>query len=58
MGEIKDGAISGCLPSAKTFVVHYPGYPSSASRAIETLGGSEGILKVWPRSLAFLAVSF
>ncbi|KAF8019194.1 hypothetical protein BT93_G0011 [Corymbia citriodora subsp. variegata] len=45
MGDIKDGAISGCFPSIKTFVVHYPGYPSSASRAIETLGGGEGILK-------------
>lgn len=46
MGIIKDGTISGYLPSAETFAVHFPGYPSSSSRAMETLGGSEGILKV------------
>ncbi|KAI4340053.1 hypothetical protein MLD38_024927 [Melastoma candidum] len=45
MGEIKDGTISGFLPSTTAFIVHYPGYPSSASRAVETLGGSEGIMK-------------
>lgn len=46
MGVIKDGMISGCLPSDNAFAVHFPGYPSSTSRAVETLGGSEGILKV------------
>lgn len=46
MGLIKDGSISGVLPSSsEAFVVHYPGYPSSIERAIETLGGTPGILK-------------
>ncbi|XP_051149413.1 uncharacterized protein LOC127264081 [Andrographis paniculata] len=47
MGIIKDGSISGFLPSSGgMFAVHYPGYPSSIERAVETLGGQEGILKV------------
>ncbi|KAL0316556.1 UNVERIFIED_CONTAM: General transcription factor 3C polypeptide 5, partial [Sesamum radiatum] len=47
MGIIEEGSISGVLPScSETFAVHYPGYPSSTERAIETLGGSQGILKV------------
>ncbi|XP_010247586.1 PREDICTED: general transcription factor 3C polypeptide 5, partial [Nelumbo nucifera] len=46
MGAIKDGTISGTLPEAKVFAVHYPGYPSSTSRAVETLGGPEAITKV------------
>lgn len=45
MGIIKDGSISGFLPSTKAFAVHYPGYPSSIARALETLGGTEGIIK-------------
>ncbi|KAL8122345.1 hypothetical protein AgCh_018908 [Apium graveolens] len=45
MGVIDDGSISGFLPSTKLFAVHYPGYPSSISRAVETLGGSDGIVK-------------
>ncbi|CAL5192041.1 unnamed protein product [Lathyrus oleraceus] len=45
MGVIKDGTISGVLPEPHGFLVHYPGYPSSASRAIDTLGGTQGILK-------------
>ncbi|KAL9462236.1 hypothetical protein AB3S75_000274 [Citrus x aurantiifolia] len=45
MGVIKDGKVSGNLPSNEVFAVHYPGYPSSTSRAIQTLGGSEAILK-------------
>ncbi|OVA17015.1 Transcription factor IIIC [Macleaya cordata] len=45
MGIIKDGTISGVLPEKEGFAVHYPGYPSSISRAVETLGGTEGILK-------------
>uniref|UniRef100_A0A5B7B3E5 General transcription factor 3C polypeptide 5-like n=1 Tax=Davidia involucrata TaxID=16924 RepID=A0A5B7B3E5_DAVIN len=45
MGVIEDGSISGTLPSAEAFAVHYPGYPSSTARAVETLGGTEGILK-------------
>ncbi|XP_073151523.1 uncharacterized protein [Henckelia pumila] len=47
MGIIEDGSISGNLPSSiKVFAVHYPGYPSSIERAVETLGGTEGVLKV------------
>ncbi|XP_057806849.1 uncharacterized protein LOC131021609 isoform X1 [Salvia miltiorrhiza] len=47
MGVIEDGSISGALPSGgEAFVVHYPGYPSSTERAIETLGGMQQILKV------------
>ncbi|KAG9456371.1 hypothetical protein H6P81_000879 [Aristolochia fimbriata] len=43
MGLIKDGTVSGVLPEATAFAVHYPGYPSSTSRAIETLGGIDEI---------------
>ncbi|KAA8550144.1 hypothetical protein F0562_001840 [Nyssa sinensis] len=45
MGVIEDGSISGTLPGTEAFAVHYPGYPSSMTRAVETLGGTEGILK-------------
>ncbi|XP_019174383.1 PREDICTED: general transcription factor 3C polypeptide 5-like isoform X2 [Ipomoea nil] len=52
MGIIKDGSISGVLPgtgsssnSDNVFVVHYPAYPSSLQRAVETLGGTEAIVK-------------
>ncbi|KAL6952884.1 hypothetical protein U1Q18_044078 [Sarracenia purpurea var. burkii] len=45
MAVIKDGTISGNFPSAKAFAIHYPGYPSSIARVVETLGGTEGILK-------------
>ncbi|KAF4376383.1 hypothetical protein G4B88_000071, partial [Cannabis sativa] len=43
MGIIKDGTVSGSLPNAQVFAVHYPGYPSSMSRAIQTLGGVQEI---------------
>ncbi|XP_065860853.1 uncharacterized protein [Euphorbia lathyris] len=46
MGVIKDGEVSGIIPSNEVFTVYYPGYPSSMSRAIQTLGGTEAILKV------------
>ncbi|PON71816.1 IIIC transcription factor [Parasponia andersonii] len=46
MGVIKDGTVSGFLPSNEAFAVHYPGYSSSISRAVETLGGDQGIHKV------------
>ncbi|XP_062082651.1 uncharacterized protein LOC133788969 isoform X2 [Humulus lupulus] len=46
MGTIKDGTVSGSLPSTEVFAVHYPGYPSSMSRAVETLGGVQGIQTV------------
>ena len=42
---ITDGAISGMLPAAEAFAVHYPGYPSSPARAARTLGGLPGIAK-------------
>ncbi|GLT92811.1 hypothetical protein SLE2022_106270 [Rubroshorea leprosula] len=45
MGVIKDGKVSGRLPADDSFAVHHPGYPSTTSRAIETLGGVEGIVK-------------
>ncbi|XP_028068226.1 general transcription factor 3C polypeptide 5-like isoform X3 [Camellia sinensis] len=45
MGVIKDGTVSGKLPSTESFAVHYPSYPSSTARAVETLGGNNGILK-------------
>lgn len=46
MGKLKDNTISGLLPTAQIFAIHYPGYPSSKRRAIESLGGSQSILKV------------
>jgi hypothetical protein len=42
---ITDGAISGTLPAAEAFAVHYPGYPSSPARAARTLGGLPGLAK-------------
>ncbi|KAL5783911.1 hypothetical protein ACOSQ2_006303 [Xanthoceras sorbifolium] len=45
MGAIKDGTASGYLPSSEAFAVHYPGYPFSISRAIQTLGGTQSIIK-------------
>ncbi|KAL2227983.1 UNVERIFIED_CONTAM: General transcription factor 3C polypeptide 5 [Sesamum indicum] len=59
MGIIEEGSISGVLPScSKAFAVHYPGYPSSTERAIETLGGSQGILKVRTDKLNKLELHF
>ncbi|KAK4392689.1 General transcription factor 3C polypeptide 5 [Sesamum angolense] len=59
MGIIEEGSISGVLPScSETFAVHYPGYPSSTERAIETLGGSQGILKVRTDKLNKLELHF
>ncbi|XP_074309189.1 uncharacterized protein LOC141643783 [Silene latifolia] len=45
MGVIEDGTIKGKLPSEEVFAVHYPGYPSSMSLAVETLGGLDVIAK-------------
>ena len=58
MGVIKDGKVSGFLPSTGAFAVHYPGYPSSFSRAVETLGGTEGIQKVSHNPIDYLGFSF
>ncbi|CAD6218766.1 unnamed protein product [Miscanthus lutarioriparius] len=44
---ITDGAISGMLPAAEAFAVHYPGYPSSPADAARILGDLPGIAKVW-----------
>ncbi|KAL3820566.1 hypothetical protein ACJIZ3_006471 [Penstemon smallii] len=48
MGVIKDGLVSRVLPNNnnRAFAINYPGYPVSVERAVETLGGNEGILKV------------
>ncbi|KAK9705948.1 hypothetical protein RND81_07G094500 [Saponaria officinalis] len=46
MGVVEDGTVKGKLPSKEVFAVHYPGYPSSMSRAVETLGGLDTIAKV------------
>lgn len=54
MGIIEHGAVSGTLPSKEAFVVHFPGYPSSIPRAIETLGGVQGITEV---SFLFFSLS-
>jgi len=60
MGIIENGTISGNLPSKEAFVVHYPGYPSSISRAVETLGGIQGIttVKPFPKTLVSLPASY
>uniref|UniRef100_A0A0E0C324 Transcription factor IIIC subunit Tfc1/Sfc1 triple barrel domain-containing protein n=1 Tax=Oryza meridionalis TaxID=40149 RepID=A0A0E0C324_9ORYZ len=43
---ITGGAVSGAIPAAEAFAVHYPGYPSSPARAAQTLGGLPAIAKV------------
>ncbi|GMH29693.1 hypothetical protein Nepgr_031536 [Nepenthes gracilis] len=58
MGIIKDGSVSGRLPSAEAFAVHYPGYPSSTSRAVETLGGIDAIAKTRSSKLNKLELRF
>ncbi|KAM3702172.1 hypothetical protein ACJW31_04G005100 [Castanea mollissima] len=45
MGVIENGTVSGELPSNEAFAVHYPGYPSSTSRAVDSLGGTQALLK-------------
>ncbi|RZC91822.1 hypothetical protein C5167_021534 [Papaver somniferum] len=45
MGVVRDGTTSGILPNNEEFVVHYPGYPSSASQAVQTLERAERIMK-------------
>ncbi|KAI9126464.1 hypothetical protein K1719_002060 [Acacia pycnantha] len=58
MGVIKDGKISGFLPSPRGFMVNYPGYPSSMTRAVDTLGGIQGILKARSSQSAKLELHF
>lgn len=43
---VAGGAVAGVLPEAEAFAVHYPGYPSSPSRAVHTLGGISELSKV------------
>ncbi|KAJ1700165.1 hypothetical protein LUZ63_008677 [Rhynchospora breviuscula] len=45
-GVINDGRVSGVVPESEGFAVHYPGYPSSVSRAVETLGGLSEMARV------------
>ncbi|XP_019104196.1 uncharacterized protein LOC104889069 isoform X2 [Beta vulgaris subsp. vulgaris] len=58
MGIIEDGTATGRLPSDKLFAVHYPAYPSSMSRAVETLGGIDAIAKVHSSKLNRLEFRF
>ncbi|KAL5974049.1 hypothetical protein ACLOJK_030711 [Asimina triloba] len=58
MGVITNGSISGNLPEAEAFAVNYPGYPSSTARAIDTLGGTEGILKARISQSNYLELRF
>lgn len=46
MGVIENGTVTGSLPDDEVFVVHYSAYPSSMSRAVETLGGIDAIDRV------------
>ncbi|KAJ4818005.1 hypothetical protein LUZ62_030571 [Rhynchospora pubera] len=46
---IKDGRVSGVVPESEAFAVHYPGYPSSVARAVETLGGLAEMARVRER---------
>lgn len=54
---IKDGTISGIIPKTEVLSVHYPGYPSSTDRAIETLSGLPKIAKAWSCALQSLSVT-
>ncbi|XP_031480597.1 uncharacterized protein LOC116250801 isoform X2 [Nymphaea colorata] len=58
MGVVCNGCVSGFLPKDEAFAVHYPGYPSSTSRAIETLGGNDGILKARSSVSNYLELHF
>ncbi|KAK9097412.1 hypothetical protein Sjap_022909 [Stephania japonica] len=58
MGVVKDGTVSGILPGSEGFAVYYPGYPSSVDRAVETLGGAEGLLKARSSKSNFLELHF
>ena len=48
MGVIEVKLMSEEIPNATYFVVNFPHYPSSISRAIETLVGTEEIAKMRP----------
>ncbi|PKA65781.1 hypothetical protein AXF42_Ash017305 [Apostasia shenzhenica] len=54
---LKEGTVSGVLPEAEVLAVHYPGYPTSTSRAIKTLGGLPRIAKAWSSAVQNLCGS-
>eukprot|EP00249_Psilotum_nudum_P021284 c28050_g1_i2 orf=454-2187(-) len=58
MGIIKDGTISGTIPEKCVFAVNYPGYPTSIVRAMETLGGEDGICKARSAESNYLELRF
>ncbi|CAM6083628.1 unnamed protein product [Calypogeia fissa] len=58
MGRIVEGRITGTLPDRVAFAVDYPGYPSSVERAIQTLGGEEGLAKVRTSESNFIELKF
>ncbi|KAL2922452.1 General transcription factor 3C polypeptide 5 [Bienertia sinuspersici] len=58
MGVIEEGAATGCMPSEEVFAVHYPAYPSSLLRAVETLGGIDAVTKVHSSKLNKLELHF
>lgn len=58
MGRIVEGTITGTLPDRVAFAVDYPGYPSSVERAVQTLGGEEGLAKVRASESNFLELKF
>lgn len=58
MARIVEGKITGTIPDRVAFAIDYPGYPSSLERAIETLGGEEGLGKVRTSESNFLELKF
>ncbi|XP_057546834.1 uncharacterized protein LOC130825564 isoform X1 [Amaranthus tricolor] len=58
MGVIENGTVTGSLPDDEVFVVHYSAYPSSMSRAVETLGGIDAIDRVRSSKLNKLELRF
>lgn len=58
MGVVEDGSVSGVIPDTTYFAVNYPGYPSSISRAIETLGGTDGIAKARSSDTNYIELRF
>ncbi|KAJ0985105.1 hypothetical protein J5N97_003461 [Dioscorea zingiberensis] len=55
---IVGGAVAGVLPEAEAFAVHYPGYPSSSSRAVHTLGGLSELSKVRSSDSSYVELRF
>ncbi|KAJ3672405.1 hypothetical protein LUZ60_007126 [Juncus effusus] len=55
---IKDGLVSGLIPESESFAIHYPGYPSSTSRAVQTLGGLSQIAKARSSGSGLMELKF